>query len=65
MALMTEAKDDNIHAEEHNPGSAQDRRTSGKTRSSWLNCALGDDKAVHWVSEGHYEAVAVITSSGR
>ena len=24
MALMAEAKDDNIHAEEHNPGSAQE-----------------------------------------
>ena len=24
MTLMAEAKDDNIHAEEHNPGSAQD-----------------------------------------
>ena len=30
-----------------------------KTRSSWLNCALRDDEAVHWVSIGHYEAVAV------
>ena len=30
MALMAEAKDDNIHAEEHNPGSAQDRRTSSE-----------------------------------
>ena len=30
-----------------------------KTRSSWLNCALRDDKAVYWVSVGHYEAVAV------
>ena len=29
------------------------------TRSSWLNCALGDDEAVYWVSKGHYEAVAV------
>ena len=23
------------------------------TRSSWLNCALGDDEAVYWVSIGH------------
>ena len=30
-----------------------------KTRSSWLNCALRDDEAVHWVSIGHYEVVAV------
>ena len=30
-----------------------------RTRSSWLNCALRDDKAVYWVSKGHYEAVAV------
>ena len=29
------------------------------TRSSWLNCALRDDEAVHWVSIGHYEAVTV------
>ena len=29
------------------------------TRSSWLNCALRNDKAVYWVSIGHYEAVAV------
>ena len=29
------------------------------TRSSWLNCALRDDKAVFWVSIGHNEAVAV------
>ena len=29
------------------------------TRSSWLNCALRDDKAVYWVSIGHYDAVAV------
>ena len=29
------------------------------TRSSWLNCALRDDETVHWVSIGHYEAVAV------
>ena len=29
------------------------------TRSSWLNCALRDDEAVHWISIGHYEAVAV------
>ena len=28
MTLMAKAKDHNIHAEEHNPGSAQDRRTS-------------------------------------
>ena len=31
------------------------------TRSSWLNSALRDDKAVYWVSIGHYEAVAVDT----
>ena len=31
-----------------------------KTRSSWLICALRDDEAVHWVSIGHYEAVAVV-----
>ena len=30
-----------------------------QTRSSWLNCALPDDDSVHWVSIGHYEAVAV------
>ena len=30
-----------------------------KTRSSWLNCALRDDKTVYWVSIGHYEEVAV------
>ena len=28
------------------------------TRSSWLNCALRDDEAVHWVRIGHYEAIA-------
>ena len=44
---------------EHDPGSAQNRRTSRETRSSWLNCALRDDEAVYWVSIGHYEAVAV------
>ena len=33
--------------------------SGGKTRSSWLNCALRDDEAVYWVSIGHYEAVAV------
>ena len=32
---------------------------AGKTRSSWLNCALRDDEAVYWVSIGHYEVVAV------
>ena len=32
-----------------------------ETRSSWLNCALRDDEAVHQVSIGHYEAVAVGT----
>ena len=31
----------------------------GKTRSSWLNCALRDDEAVYWVSIGHNEAAAV------
>ena len=30
-----------------------------RTRSSWLNCALRDDKAVYWVSIGHYEVVAI------
>ena len=30
-----------------------------KTRFSWLNCALRDNEAVYWVSEGHYEAIAV------
>ena len=30
-----------------------------ETRSSWLNCALRDDEAVHWTSKGHYEAVEV------
>ena len=34
-------------------------RDEAITRSSWLNCALRDDEAVHWVSIGHYEAVAV------
>ena len=29
------------------------------TRSSWLNCALRDDKALYWVSIGHHEAAAV------
>ena len=33
--------------------------TKMKTRSSWFNCALRDDKAVYWVSIEHYEAVAV------
>ena len=31
----------------------------GKTRSSWVNCALRDEEAVYWVSVAHYEAVAV------
>ena len=31
----------------------------GKTRFSWLTCALRDDEAVYCVSIGHYEAVAV------
>ena len=38
-------------------------RTCGKItlffRRSWLNYALRDEKAVYWVSLGHYEAVAV------
>ena len=29
------------------------------TRSSWLNCALRDDEAVHWVSIGYCEALAI------
>ena len=34
-------------------------RTASSTGSSWLNCALRDDEAVHWTSKGHYEAVEV------
>ena len=30
-----------------------------ETRSSWLNCALRDDEAVHWVSIGYCEALAI------
>ena len=30
-----------------------------QTRSSWFNCALRDDEAVHWVIIGHYDAVEV------
>ena len=37
----------------------KDTQNNNVTRSSWLNCALGDDEAVYWVSIGHYEAVAV------
>ena len=35
------------------------REQSNKTRSSWLNCALRDDEAVHWVSIGYCEALAI------
>ena len=31
----------------------------GRTRSSWVNCALRDEEAVYWVSVAHYEAVSV------
>ena len=30
-----------------------------KTGTSWVNCLLQDDEAVHSVSIEHYEAVAV------
>ena len=30
------------------------------TRSSWVNCALRDEEAVHWVSSvAHYETLVV------
>ena len=35
-----------------------------KTRSTWLNCALRDNKAMFWVSIGHYEAVADVNWQG-
>ena len=35
-----------------------------KTRSTWLNCALRDNKTMFWVSIGHYEAVADVNWQG-
>ena len=56
----------NCSGEPFQPHAQQRMRTDidrlqkiGKTRSSWLNCALRDDEAVYWVSIGHNEAVAV------
>ena len=51
-----------VPVKKSNSGVDGDVRRCGiytKTRSSWLNCALRDDEAVHWVSIGDYEAVAV------
>ena len=53
MALMAEAKDDNIHAEEHNPGSAQDRRTEHQAKCR----ALAPTISATYV--GKYAAVSV------
>ena len=56
--------DETFHEKKKNSEVAQKHTKTlhkriAKTRSSWLNCALRDDEAVHWVSIGNYDAVAV------